>query len=135
MTFWRTQQGPCTEKDIPAGSDDRRLIAEIVCPDCNNILARLRDRDDGVGLTSWMRGSSVANPQSLSVGYAFYTLITAAEPADDETADLVCWRGHGGLRITGADCRAIVDRYRAKGRKIRHPATRVPQPDDEAPVS
>ncbi len=135
MTFWQTQLGPCARDDVSAASSDQRLIGEIVCPDCNNILARLHDRVDGVGLTSWIRGSSVANPQSLSVGYAFYTLIDATEPADEETADLVCWRGHGSLQITGADCRTIIARYQARGRKIRHPATRVPRHDIEATVS
>ncbi|SEP53593.1 hypothetical protein [Amycolatopsis saalfeldensis] len=134
MTFWQTQLGPCIEKDIPVDSGDQRLIGEIFCPECDNILARLHDRAEGVGLTSWMRGSSVANPQSLIVGYAFFSLVTAAEPADDEAADLVCWRGHGDLRITGADCRAVIDRYRGRGRKIRHPATRVPHSDGEPSV-
>jgi hypothetical protein len=135
VTFWQTQLGPCTEKDIPPVSGDQRLIGEFFCPECDNILARLHDRAEGVGLTSWMRGSSVANPRSLITGYAFFTLVTAAEPADDEAADMLCWRGHGDLRITGADCRTVIDRYRGKGRKTRHPATRVPHSDGEPSVS
>ena len=129
MVFWRTQLGPLWEADIPSSGTSGRLIGEIVCPDCGNVMGRLFDGEHGVDLRAWMRGSAVGDPGGRSSGYALFTVITADEPADDETADMVCWRGHGGMQITGADCRAAIDRYRSRGRKVRHPATRVTRPD------
>lgn len=128
MTFWSTMLGPLWEEHVPADATEGRVIGEIVCPDCGNIMARLFDRATGVSLYSWNRGSSPSNPTSRTVGYARFTRIEAEKPADNETADLVCWRGHGYMRITGAECRQVISRYRQKGKKVRHPAEPVPQP-------
>src|SRR5919205_1488490 len=58
MTFWSTMLGPLWEQDVPADATEGRLIGEIVCPECDNIIARLFDRETGVSVYSWNRGSS-----------------------------------------------------------------------------
>jgi hypothetical protein len=56
---------------------------------------------------------------------------TKVAPANEDGSILLCWRGHGGFWINTADCRTVIARYRARGRKVRHPATRVPSPSEQ----
>jgi hypothetical protein len=132
MTFWSVQLGPYYEGDTRGDESMRghRCIGEVVCPDCGNVMGRLLEGPGGVGLSAWVPawGQSPANPDSRRLGWSLYTLITDESPADEEGSVLLCWRGHRGFWVSAADCRGAIARYRARGRKIRHRATRRPTP-------
>jgi hypothetical protein len=93
-------------------------------------MGRLLEGSRGVELRAWVpaRGQAPGDPHGRKVGWSLYTLITEEAPADEEGAVLLCWRDHGGFWISAADCRAAIARYRAVGRKVRHPVTRLPAP-------
>jgi hypothetical protein len=129
MSFWSAQLGPYYEGDARGDGmlRDLRCIGEVVCPDCGNVMARLLEGPDGIALSAWVPAHGQI-PDSRGVGWSLYTLITDEEPADQDGGVLVCWRGHHGLWISASDCRAAIRRYRERGRKVRHPATRKPPP-------
>ncbi|MCF7552201.1 hypothetical protein [Pseudonocardia sp. WMMC193] len=129
--MWRAQLGPHYDGDPRqggVGDTTRRCIVEVVCPDCNNVLGRMHDEPGGVGLAVWVpaEGQSPSNVTSKRLGWTLYSLISDPELGDDEASVLNCWRGHGGLWITVGECRASVERYRAKGRKVRLVVGRMP---------
>jgi hypothetical protein len=124
MVFWSAQVGPHYDGDTR--DDAHRCIAEVICPDCDNVLARLHERPKGFGLRAWIPAPSMYDPDSRRVGWSLYARVDETTPADDEGSTLNCWRGHYGLWIDASDCRAIIRRYRTRGRKVRHPARRVP---------
>lgn len=128
VTFWHTQIGPHYDGDA-RGDSKSRCIGEVICPDCDNVMARLHERPDGISIHAWVPapGQSPSDPGSQRVGWTLWAAIGDTTPADDEGSVLICWRGHGGLWVNGADCRAVIERYRVKGRKVRHPASRAPE--------
>lgn len=132
MTFWSAQLGPYYDGDARGDQTmrDHRSIGEVVCPDCGNIMARLLEGPDGIALNAWVPawGHAPGNPESRRVGWALATEITDTEPADEEGSVLLCWRGHSGLWISAADCRTAIARYRARGKKVRHVASRRQRP-------
>jgi hypothetical protein len=135
MTFWSAQLGPYYEGD-PRSDETRRghrCIGEVVCPDCRNVMGRLLEGPDGIELIAWVpaRGQAPGDPGGRRVGWSLYAPITNKFPADEERAVLVCWRGHKGLWISGADCRAAIARYKVRGRKVRQPAKRLRPPSTQ----
>jgi hypothetical protein len=127
MTFWSTQLGPYYEGDARGDETMRDLhcIGEVVCPDCGNVMGRLLEGPHGIMLSAWVPAWEQA-PGSRGVGWSLSTMIDDEVPADAEGSVLRCWRGHGLFWISAADCRAAIARYRVRGRKVRHPATRMP---------
>lgn len=123
-SFWHTQIGPHLDGD--PRQDGQRCIGEVVCPDCDNVLVRFYDEPGGVSLYAWVPASSPSLPGSRRTGWTLYAPVGDDEPSDAEGSILNCWRGHGSLWITGADCRAVIQRYRVRSKKVRHPASRAP---------
>jgi hypothetical protein len=132
MTFWSAQLGPHYEGDARGDGTmhDLRCIGEVVCPDCGNVMGRLLEGSDGIALSAWVLALGQM-PDSRGIGWSLYTLITDEAPADQEGGVLVCWRGHRGFWISASDCRTAIKRYRTRGRKVRHPATRKPPPSTQ----
>jgi hypothetical protein len=132
MTFWSTQLGPYYTGDAHGDESmrDQRCIGEVVCLDCGNVMGRLLEGPRGIALMAWVPAWAQApgDTDSRRVGWSLYTLITDEALADEDGAALLCWRGHSGLWVSTADCRAAIARYRARGRKVRQRATRVPPP-------
>jgi hypothetical protein len=128
MAFWSAQLGPYYDGDARGDETmrDLRCVGEVVCPDCGNVMGRLLEEPHGIALSAWVPAPGQVNPDSRGVGWSLYTLITDEAPADQEGSVLLCWRGHRGFWISAADCRAAIGRYRARGRKVRQPATRMP---------
>lgn len=126
MTFWSAQLGPYYEGDPRTALPDRRCIGELLCPECENILARLFDETAGIALSGWIpaRNAAVADPTGRRVGWSLHALIDDEMP-DEEGAAVECWRGHLDLAVTARDCRAAAGVYRATGRKKRFVATRA----------
>jgi hypothetical protein len=125
MAFWQTQIGPHYDGDTRSlGS--LRCIGELVCPDCENVMARLFDDPKGLAVSAWVPAadSSVANPNSRRVGWTFFALLNDSIP-DEESAPLRCWRGHDHLMVTARDCRAAEAVYRRTGRKKRVALSRI----------
>jgi hypothetical protein len=110
-----------------------RCVGEVVCCVCDNVLARLfdpgpddievrRGRPRGFDLYAWLPNPG-GDPLYFSdgLGMLLYTRVDDTFPADDRGSTLRCWRGHREMWINGRDCRAIVSRYRDRGKKVRHP--------------
>jgi hypothetical protein len=97
-------------------------------------MGRLLEGPHGIELIAWVpaRGQAPGDPGGRRVGWSLYAPITDEFPPDEERAVLVCWRGHKGLWISGADCRAAIARYKALGRKVRQPAKHL-NPQGEQP--
>lgn len=125
MSFWTARTGPHWDGDARGDGKDR-CIGEVVCPDCQNVMARVLEGKDGVGLRAWIPARSVGDPNGRDAGWECYTAITDVHPADQDGSVLSCWRGHGGLWIDGAACRRMVQLYRQSGRKVRQAAGRAP---------
>ena len=128
MAFWSTQLGPYYDGDARGDESmrDLRCIGEVVCPDCGNVMARLLEEPQGIVLLAWVPAPGQGDPGTRGLGWSVSTLITDEEPADQEGSVLSCWRDHRGLWVSAADCRAAIARYRARGRRVRHPARRMP---------
>ncbi|MFD1926184.1 hypothetical protein [Streptomyces beijiangensis] len=97
-------------------------MGELVCPACENVMARLFDDPEGIAVLAWIPAPSAHG--SRRMGWGFYTLIDASMP-DDENAPLQCWRGHGPWVVTARDCRASAAVYRRTGRKKRRPLSPI----------
>ena len=130
MTFWSTQLGPYYDGDARGDESmrDLRCIGEVVCPDCGNVMGRLLEDSHGIVLSVWVPAPGQVDPETHGVGWSLSTLITDEQPADQEGSVLSCWRDHRGFWISAADCRAAIGRYRARGKKVRLPAKRMPPP-------
>lgn len=126
--FWLSMQGPRYDFDPRAEDDGRELksIAEVVCPECNNVICRLSDAAGGVvELRGWTHADAPGDPNGKSVGWATFALITDSEPRDDEDSESMrCWQGHGGLHFNARMCRDAIANYRSAGRKRRIVALR-----------
>lgn len=120
VSFWHTQIGPHYDGDPRA---EGRCVGEVICPACNGIMARVHEDPSGLSISAWVaaRGMSPGDPGSRRVGWTLWAPIDETTPADDDGSILNCWNDHGSMWITGADCRRLVTRYKARG-KIRHPA-------------
>jgi hypothetical protein len=120
MVFWSTQLGPLEGGDTRRPGE--RCIGEVVCPECENALARLYDAPGGVSVDCWVpgHGASPADPGGKSVGWRFSTFIDANKA--EAASALACWRGHHGFEISTKLCREIEAAYRISGRKTRRPA-------------
>ncbi|MFC9140906.1 hypothetical protein ACFTWM_03075 [Streptomyces bacillaris] len=97
-------------------------MGELVCPDCNNVMARLFDAPDGIAVSAWIPAAASApgDPNGRRVGWTFFAMIDDSMP-DEESAPLKCWRGHDHLVVTARDCRTAAAAYRSTGRKKRVP--------------
>lgn len=124
MVFWNAQSGPHDFGDARAEGKGARLIGEVVCPDCNNVMARLYDKPDHVGVSAWVPapGQRPGDPGNRRVGWTLYAKIEESTPLDDDGAILSCWRGHGDLWIDARGCREVIEHYRSRGNKVRHVA-------------
>lgn len=124
MSFWTAQLGPHWDGD-PMGDGKDRCIGEIVCPDCQNVMGRVLEGVEGIGLSAWVPAKAVGDPGGRGAGWSLFTPITDDHPADGDGSVLNCWRGHGGLWIDGAACRRVARRYREGGKKVRQAADRL----------
>lgn len=120
MTFLSAMLGVHFEGD--SRHEGQRCIGEVVCPECQKVMARLHDEPDGVTFHAWVPGENPSAPGLKTGGYELFTRIGDEEPEDHEGISLGCWKRHGPYWVDAADCRAIVARYRARGRTVRQPA-------------
>lgn len=123
MSFWTAQTGPHWDGDA-SGDGTERCIGEVVCPDCQNVMARFLEGPSGVGLRAWVPAKAIADPNGRDVGWECFTWVTEDHPADEDGSVLNCWRGHGDLWIDGMTCRRLVRLYRERGKKVRHAAAK-----------
>lgn len=123
-TFWTAQTGPHWDGDA-RGDGSERCIGEVVCPHCQNVMARLLEGSSGIGLRAWVPTKSVADPNGRDAGFELFTLVTDDDPADEDGSVLNCWRGHGNLWIDGKTCRRLVQLYRERGKRVRHAAVEM----------
>jgi hypothetical protein len=123
MSFWTAQTGPHWDGDA-RGDGTERCIGEVVCPDCQNVMARFLEGPSGVGLRAWVPAQAIADPNGRDAGWECFTWVTEDHPADEDGSVLNCWRGHGDLWIDGMTCRRLVRLYRERGKKVRHAAAK-----------
>jgi hypothetical protein len=105
---------------------DKRCIGEVVCPDCQKAMLRLHDGPDGVTFHAWVPGENLGAPGILTAGWEMAGVIDDPELPDVEGTALECWKRHGPWWVDAGDCRAMVAKYRTKGKRVRHPARPVP---------
>jgi len=120
MVFLRTLLGVHFSGDSRQPND--RCIGEVVCPECQKVMARLHDEPTDVTFHAWLPGENPSAPGIETGGWELFTVIGDDEPLDHEGTVLECWKHHGPYWVDAADCRAIVARYRGKGKRIRQPA-------------
>ena len=121
MNFWNSLTGPRWGGDARGDGSDR-CIGEIVCPECQNVMDRLLEGVNGIGLRAWIPAQSPSDPGGRDTGWECFTPITDDHPADHDGSPLGCWRGHSDLWIDGAARREVVGLYRKRGKKIRRAA-------------